>query len=260
MDVLGRIAVFVGYIKIYRIIDLESVLYPHHKWVFLAGGNPTSAPTDYLCKIIKHVRKRFPRVERVSCYSKALDIVRKTDEELINLAKAGLDIVYMGLESGSKKILRIMKKGTNDATIIKVGRRLLKAGIKLSLYIILGLGGYELSEEHVKETARVLTAINPTIFRFRTFNVGQESLIRDDINSGKLTLLKPVDTLKEEKGIIQLLGDNVTSEVYNDHYANYFPGHSKNIKKDKEWFIKSLNELIDNPEIQKLEPRTLLHM
>ncbi|MHA1727425.1 MAG: radical SAM protein [Promethearchaeota archaeon] len=241
-------------------IDLEAALHPNHKWVFLAGGNATSAPTDFLCKIIKHVRKRFKRIERVSCYSKALDIVRKTDEELKQLAEAGLDIVYMGLESGSKNVLRIMKKGTNDRTFIKVGNRLLKAGIKLSLYVLLGLGGYKLSEEHVRETARVLTAINPTIFRFRTLNVGPSNLLLEDVATGKLKILKPVDVLKEERDIIKFLGDNVTSEVYNDHISNYFAGQTKNIKNDREWFVKALDELINNPQIQNMERKTFLHL
>jgi len=139
--------------------------------VFLAGGNPSSAPTDYLIEIIKYVRVKLRNVPRVSCYAKSLDILRKTDEELKVLANAGLDIVYMGLESGSNTILRSMKKGTNAESMIKAGKKILNAGIKLSLYIILGLGSHKYSEEHVKETARVLTEINPTIFRFRTLNI-----------------------------------------------------------------------------------------
>ena len=129
--------------------------------VFLAGGNPTSAPTDYLVKILKYVRLRMKNVQRISSYAKALDILRKSDEELKQLAEAGLDIVYMGLESGSSKILRFMKKGTNAESMIKAGKRILAAGIKLSLYILLGLGGKEFSDMHTKETARVLTEINP---------------------------------------------------------------------------------------------------
>lgn len=235
-------------------IDYESSMYPNQRTIFLAGGNPTSAPTEYLCKIIRHVRKRFKFVQRVSCYSKALDIVRKSDEELSQLAEAGLDIVYMGLESGSKNVLRIMKKGTNDKTFIKVGKRLLNAGIKLSLYVLLGLGGKEHSEEHIKGTAHVLTEINPTVFRFRTLNISPNIPLWDKVQSGAFTELNPVDTLREERDIIKLLGENVTSEVYNDHMNNYFSGETKNIQKDRELFINYLNKLINDPRIQKLKP------
>ncbi|MHA1339856.1 MAG: radical SAM protein [Promethearchaeota archaeon] len=241
-------------------IDLYSSLYPKHKWVFLAGGNLTCVDTDYLVEIIKHVKSKFKNVERISCYSKALDIVKKSDEELKKLAEAGLTIVYMGLESGSNVILKYMRKGTNDKTIINVCKRLMNAGIKVSLYVILGIGSYKWSEIHIKETARVLTEINPTIFRFRTLNVLPNAPLWKDVQKGEFEIMKPVDILRELKGIIENLGDNVTSEVYNDHISNYTTLSSKNIKKDRDRFIKDLEKLIIDPRIQNLPPKRLLYM
>jgi len=227
----------VGNTQDYAIRPLEDVLkdidaYAERNYhgypVFLAGGNPTSAPTDYLVTIIKYVRERLKDVPRISSYCKALDVLRKSDDELKQLARAGLDIVYMGLESGSSKILRIMKKGTNAEAFIKAGKKLLNAGIQLSMYILLGLGSYELSEEHVKGTARVLTEINPTIFRFRTLNILPNTPLWNEWKSGKFELLKPVDCIKEERDIIANLGDNVTSQVFNDHVSNYCSIESSN--------------------------------
>lgn len=243
-----------------RDIDLYADQYPEHKWVFLAGGNVTSVPTDYLVSILKHVKNRFKKLERLSCYSKVLDIFKKTNDELRALADAGLTIVYMGLESGSNKVLTKMNKGTGDKTIIIHGKRVLQAGIKLSLYIILGLGSYELSEDHVTQTARVLTEINPTIFRFRTLNVMRNSPLWDDVQSGRFKIMKPVDIIREERDILNLLGDNVTSEMYNDHISNYVDVFSKNIQKDKVKIIKILDDLINKPEIQKMEPKYLEYM
>lgn len=228
--------------------------------VFLAGGNPTSAPTEYLVEIIKYVRLRLIDVPRISCYAKALDILRKTDEELKELSEAGLDIVYMGLESGSSKILRIMKKGTNADSFINAGRKVLNSGIKISLYIILGLGSYKYSEEHVKKTARVLTEINPTIFRFRTLNILPNTPLWKEWKSGEFELLKPIDCIKEEREIIANLGPNVTSQVFNDHVSNYCTIDSANIKEDRESFIITLDSLINDPRIQKLPRKNLTRM
>ena len=223
----------------------QAAKYNYHRFpVFLAGGNPTSAPTEYLAEIIKYVRVKLKDVPRVSCYSKALDVLRKSDEELLTLANAGLDIVYMGLESGSNKVLRLMKKGTNAESFIKAGKRLLNAGIDLSLYVILGLGGQKLSEEHVKETARVLTEINPTIFRFRTLTVSPSIPLWEDFKSGEFTLINPIDNVKEERDIIANLGENVTSQVFNDHMNNYLDIESTNIKEDREMFIKTFDSYI----------------
>lgn len=258
-----------GVIQEYAIRPLEDVFKDiefhaeknyHGFPVFLAGGNPTSAPTEYLVKIIKQVRKKLKDVPRVSCYAKSLDILRKTDEELIQLAEAGLDIVYMGLESGSSKILRIMNKGTNAESMIKAGKRLLKAGIKLSLYILLGLGGKKDSAIHVKETARVLTEINPTIFRFRTLNILPNTPLWKDWKSGEFELLSPIENLSEEREIIANLGENVSSQVFNDHVSNYCSIESSNIKKDREMFIKTLDSFMNDPRIQNLPRKNLIQM
>jgi len=241
-------------------IDRYADMNYHGFPVFLAGGNPTSAPTEYLVDIVKYVRVKLRDVPRISCYAKALDILRKTDDELKSLADAGLDIVYMGLESGSSKILRIMKKGTNAESMIKAGKKVLNAGIQLSMYIILGLGSYKLSEEHVKETARVLTEINPTIFRFRTLNIMPNTPLWKEWKAGEFKLLRPVDNLKEEREIIARLGNNVTSQVFNDHVSNYCALESSNIKEDREKFIKTLDAFINDPRIQNMSRKNLTRM
>jgi radical SAM superfamily enzyme YgiQ (UPF0313 family) len=258
-----------GYVQEYEVRPLDDVLKDIDKYaernyhgfpIFLAGGNPTSAPTEYLVKILKYIRLKFKNIPRVSSYAKSLDILRKSDEELKKLADSGLDIVYMGLESGSSKILRIMKKGTNAESMIKAGKKILNAGIQLSLYILLGLGGKKLSEEHVKETARVLTEINPTIFRFRTLNILPNTPLWDDWKKGEFKLLSPVECLKEERNIIANLGPNVNSAVFNDHISNYCSLESSNIKEDKEFFIKTLDSYINDPKIQNIPRKNLTRM
>ncbi|MHA1459033.1 MAG: radical SAM protein, partial [Promethearchaeota archaeon] len=176
------------------------------------------------------------------------------------LAEAGLDIVYMGLESGSSKILRIMKKGNTAQSMIKAGKKILNSGIQLSLYVMLGLGGKKLSEDHVKETARVLTEINPTIFRFRTLNVMHSTPLWDDWKSGDFELLSPIECLVEEKDIIKNLGDNVTSQVFNDHISNYCSIETSNIKIDRAVFIDTLNSYINDPKIKNLQRKNLTQM
>lgn len=237
----------------------EAALYNYHGHpVFLAGGNPTSAPTEFLVEVIKYIRLTLNNVPRVSCYAKSLDVLRKTDEELKQLADAGLDIVYMGLESGSSKVLKLMRKGTNAESMIKAGKRVLNAGIQLSLYIILGLGGKKYHQEHVKETADVITEINPTIFRFRTLTISQYIPLWDDLKAGEFELLTPYECIKEERDIIANLGDKVNSQVFNDHVSNYITFESNNIKDDRIIFIKALDNLLNDPRI-KATPRKKLN-
>ena len=136
----------------------------------------------------------------------------------------------------------------------------MNAGIQLSLYIILGLGSHKYSEDHVKQTARVLTEINPNIFRFRTLNILPGTPLWDEWKSGKFQLLTPLENVKEEREIIANLGENVTSQVFNDHVSNYCTIESPNIKEDREMFIKTLDSLINDPRIQKLPRKNLIRM
>jgi uncharacterized protein (DUF2236 family) len=78
--------------------------------------------------------------------------------------------------------------------------------------------------------------------------------------SGEFELLKPIDCLKEERDIIANLGENVSSQVYNDHVSNYCTLDSTNIKEDREKFIKALDAIINNPRIQNMPRRNLTRM
>jgi radical SAM superfamily enzyme YgiQ (UPF0313 family) len=253
----------------YAIRDLQSVIrdiewaskrYGDHPYVYLAGGNPTSASTDFLVKIIRCVKQNFKSVKRISCYAKCLDIVRKTDEELKQLAEAGLTIVYMGMESGSDTVLSYMKKGNNARTLVSAVTRLIKAGIEVSLYIILGLGGEKWTDIHATETARVLNLMNPTYFRFRTLNVMDSSPLRKDIDEGTFKILSPLKILLEERKIISDLDVSLTSKLRNDHVSNYSYVESGSIGQDKARVLKILDEIINDPDTAKWRHKGLKSM
>ncbi|MHA1697169.1 MAG: radical SAM protein [Candidatus Helarchaeota archaeon] len=229
--------------------------------VFMAGGSALSAPTDHLEKVIKKIAETFPNTlkpeGRISSYAKNHDILRKTPDELRRLKEAGLKIVYMGLESGSDKILKMMRKGTNVYGQIKASKKLMESGIKLSLYIILGLGGVPLSEEHALKTAEALNKINPDKFRFRTLNI----LPISDLWAERDTfqICPPWMIIQEELTILENLEDHVTSEVYNDHMSNYV-GIEGKLPEDKEDMIKYLKILLKDPRTKKLKHKGLLSM
>ena len=72
----------------------------------------------------------------------------------------------MGLESGDDTILKRVKKGTNAKEQIQAGKIVKQAGIQLSEYVILGLGGTERSTEHALKTAEAINEIEPDFFTF----------------------------------------------------------------------------------------------
>jgi biotin synthase-like enzyme len=218
---------------------------------FLAGGNALSAPVDLLLKTFEYLHHRFPHLEQVSSYAKNHDILKKTAGELEQLAAAGLTIVYMGLESGSDAVLKYMNKGTRVAGMIRAAQKVMAAGIKLSTYVVLGLGG-KMFPDHPVETAKALTTMNPDVIRFRSLNFIPNAALHDEWRAGRFVALRPVEILQEQLVILEHLGQGVTSRVLNDHVSN-FADIDGQLPGDKDRIMRALKVLIADPEIQSLE-------
>ena len=142
-------------------IDLMAKQLPDTSRIFLADGDAINISTDYMVQIVEYLYNSFPKLERVSCYTMPMNLLKKTPEELKKMREAGLKMLYLGIESGSDIILKKITKGATAETIIRACRKAIETGFTLSCIIILGLGGKTHSKEHIKETARVVSASSP---------------------------------------------------------------------------------------------------
>jgi radical SAM superfamily enzyme YgiQ (UPF0313 family) len=142
-------------------IDIMSKSLPQTKRIFLADGDALNLDTNYMQKIVNYLYEKFPSLERISCYAMPMNVLKKTPEELKTLHDAGLDMFYLGIETGSDLILKKVTKGATAATIIKSIKKAKDAGYIMSCMIILGLGGKTHSKEHIKRTAEVINASSP---------------------------------------------------------------------------------------------------
>ena len=142
-------------------IDLMAKQIPDTSRIFLADGDAINISTDYMVQIVEYLYNSFPKLERVSCYAMPMNLLKKTPEELKKMREAGLKMLYLGIESGSDIILKKITKGATAETIIRACRKAIETGFTLSCIIILGLGGKTHSKEHIKETARVVSASSP---------------------------------------------------------------------------------------------------
>src|SRR5659263_202497 len=135
--------------------------HPDARKIFLADGDPMAAPTDYLLKVLDLLNRRFPSLERISTYAGPTNLMAKSQEELRMLKEGKLDILYLGIETGNDELLRKVRKGATAEEIIEGGRKAIRAGLRMSVFIILGLGGEAGSHAHAKDSARVVNGIDP---------------------------------------------------------------------------------------------------
>ena len=145
-------------IELARVTDAEGV-----RRVFLADGDALVLPTGRLLKILAVLKEYFPNLERVASYAAPGDILRKSVEELTSLRKAGLTLLYYGMESGDSQTLKEIRKGVSGEQSIEVGKRAIAAGMQLSIMVILGIAGAEGSERHALATAHAINEIKPTM-------------------------------------------------------------------------------------------------
>jgi len=190
------------------------------KTAFLQDANSPAMQTDTLVEVLTYLRRTFPSLERVTSYARSKTLARKSLEELKAIREAGLDRLHVGLESGDDAILKKVKKGVTSAEHIEGGRKAMEAGFQLSEYWMPGLGGKERWEDHARNTARVLNAINPHYIRSRPFVPAPESPIFEEVEQEALTLLTGEEQLMEIKIMIENL--EVTSRVCFDHAGNYW--------------------------------------
>lgn len=243
--------------KQFRVRGLEGIqadvgkVYPFYRdidRIFLADGNALCVETGELKAILALLYSRFKKLERVTIYGGPIDIIKKSIDELKELKDAGLSLIYLGLESGSAEVLKMVKKGATPEMMIEASRKVKEAGIPLSVIFILGLGGKELSEVHARETGKVLSMMDPEYAAALTLMVDEGAPIESDVMSGKLTLLGPDEVLKELKDIV--VGLELTDCLFRaNHASNYHPIGGR-FPDDKAMIIAQIERALSGSEFK----------
>lgn len=213
---------------------------------FLGDANPLQLPTDFLVKILVHVRKRFPSLKRVTAYGRASSLAKKSADELNAIHAAGLDRVHTGMESGSNAVLALHKKGTNSPQLISAGLKTMASGMELSYYFLLGLGGQALWQDHVKGSAEVLNAVKPHFIRVRRLWIHPASRLMEKIHAGEFTEQTPEGTVVELRDLLASLDPSPTVLAC-DHANNYIQVFGR-LDEDRDEMLKTLDAFLSLPE------------
>ncbi len=153
---------------------------PETAKVFIADGDAFGVETERLLATLDELRGAFPHLRRVSSYATPINIYRKSDAELSQLSQAGLELLYIGMESGSDEVLKRITKGANAALIQEGVARAHAAGIKVSATVILGLGGTDGWEEHIDGTIDCVNASPPRFLS--TLQLGLEDVVDEEFH------------------------------------------------------------------------------
>lgn len=224
--------------EIQRDFDLARQAYRRVERIFLADGDALMCQTSHMAEILRYIQKVFPECERVTCYGSPASILVKKQEELDLLHTLGLDMIYMGLESGSDEVLRRVNKGETAEEIVRAGQMVKKAGMKLSVTCIAGLGSLELSEEHAIQTAKALSEMKPEYIGLLTLLFELPTPLMEDWQAGRFYLMKPIEIAQETLVLLEHI--DCEGSVFRANHASNYVNLAGTLNQDREAMCQKL--------------------
>ncbi len=224
--------------------------------VFLADGDALILSQKRLLKLFTQIKKYLPRVRRIATYGNAKAIRSKSLEELAELKHLGLHRIYMGLESGDNKVLSTVKKGETSDSMIAAAQRVKKAGIFLSVTVLLGLGGIKRSIQHAKESARVLSEMQPRQIAALCLMPLADTPLGTQWKMDEFKLPDSRGMLLELRELVKRIDCNPVQFMAN-HASNYLP-LSGRLTRDRTVMLETIEQaLLGNQELVPEQFRAL---
>ena len=236
-------------------IDEVSSCNPQIRRVFLADGDALILPQKELLRILEYLKARLKRLERIGIYANAKDILRKEVEELKRLKDLGLGILYLGVESGDREVLKRIKKNATVDQLVRAARRVKESGILLSVTVLLGIGGTERTQTHAEETGKVLSEMDPDYVGALSLMVVPGTPIEREIEAGKLELPTPFGLIQELEAMIK--NCQFTDCFFaSNHASNYLPLRIR-MPEEKEEALRRIQEVLRRKDSTLLRPEYL---
>ncbi len=190
--------------------------------VFLMDGDALIIPQKRLMWILDRIKEHLPWVRRVGAYANAKSIKMKTPEQLKDLKKNGLGILYLGVETGDEELLKKIRKGSSPQHLINMGRKVREAGIKLSVTVLLGIAGRERSLEHAKATGELLSGMDPNYVGALTVMLLPGTPLHEEFQNGAFEVPTEKELLLELREMIA--HTNLSRGLFfSNHASNYLP-------------------------------------
>ena len=225
--------------------------------VFFGDADPLQIGLDEFIEIARYLRRVLP-VRRLTAYARISTLWKLKEQVIRDLAAAGLDRVHIGLESGDADTLNFHRKGQSPKMVLETTAWLKEAGIEVSFYVLLGLGGKDNWQQHIRETARVINATAPDFVRIRrlwlyrsdSFFDGPENPLFKEIRAGTFTPQTPEGTVLELRLLLEELDSRLPTMLVCDHQNNYVHATGV-IRDDKKEMLAAIDEFLSLPAEQR---------
>lgn len=219
--------------------------YPEAEAVFFADGNALCLETKRLLAAIERAKAVFPKAKRFNCYGSVMDIGRKSDEELALLREAGLDMIYIGLETGSPALARRLDLGFEPADYVREGRRLKACGLRQSISVITGLtdSREEAMRDNARQTAQAVSAVAPEHAAYLTLFLQPTAPLYEALQKGEIRMPTPDEALREIAYFLEAV--DAPGTMFHANHASNFCSVVGLLNRDRDAMLDRLHRALD---------------
>ncbi len=241
--------------EVFQEIHAAAARQPEIQRVFLADGDALSLPTESLTAILQTLSSALPRLTRVSCYATPGNILSKSSTALQQLQRQGLRLLYLGIESGSDRILKKITKGATQKSIARAMRKAHDAGMKVSGTVILGLGGKTHWKTHIDGTVALLN--QAPITYLSTLQLYLDDSVADEFyHKFAEPFQMPDDRAILQEQIRLIRGLNPPRPIiFRSNHASNALALAGTLPKEREQLLRQLHEALDGE--RQLRPKHL---
>jgi radical SAM superfamily enzyme YgiQ (UPF0313 family) len=220
--------------------------------IFLADGDAMTLSFRRLRLIMDSINRHLPNVQRVASYCLPRNIRHTSVEELAELRDMGLSLFYVGCESGDDLVLDRVSKGETFESSLRALHKIKAAGAKSSVMILNGMGGKRHSEQHARNSARLMSEAQP---EYLSTLVVSFPLGMDRYQAGFKGEFEPLDQPELFQEMLWLLEDlHLDNTIFrSDHASNYLVLKGT-LGKDKDKLLDTVRAALERPGSVQLRP------
>ncbi|MBU2643575.1 radical SAM protein [bacterium] len=235
-------------------IDLARSMYGNQvRKIFFEDGNAFTVKPETLIEITAYCHQVLPNLEKVSAYAHAKDILKKSDEELADLARAGFTMVYVGIESGDDEVLKACRKGASQDDFELAAQKCHRAGIAWSGIFLLGLAGNdpEKSRKHAIESAKLINRMAPPepipwYISPLTLEIAPGTELWTQQQNGAFQMGSFIQILEELYTMIEHTDDHLRNCVFNTNHASNYLSLKGELGDQKQAFLNTIEKAISH--------------
>lgn len=183
-------------------IDELARFSPGARRVFITGANPFGVANARLAPILERIRARIPGVRTIGGFVRIGDLRHKSDEDLEQWARLGVDDLTIGMETGFDPALAFMDKGHTAADELEQCRRLDAAGIRYSFFYLTGIAGAGRGEEAARASAEVFSRLRPVRIGVLSMTLFPASRLAEDVRAGRFQMASEGELLREIRTLV----------------------------------------------------------